>query len=73
MEIANIRARQVLDSHGNPTIEAEGGWRDGRVARASVPSGPSTGRKEALEVRDGDPERFGGAGVLRVHIPPRHK
>ena len=73
MEIAEIRARQVLDSRGNPTIEAEGVWRDGQVARASVPSGPSTGRNEALELRDGDPERFGGAGVLRVHIPPRHK
>jgi enolase len=73
MEIANIRARQVLDSRGNPTIEAEGVWRDGQVARASVPSGPSTGRNAALELRDGDPERFGGAGVLRGHIPPRHK
>jgi enolase len=73
MEIANIRARQVLDSRGNPTIEAEGVLRDGQVARASVPSGPSTGRNAALELRDGDPERFGGAGVLRGHISPRHK
>ena len=70
MEMADIRARQALDSRGNPTIAAEGGWRDGQVARASVPSGPSSGRKEALEVRDGDPERFGGAGVLRDTFPP---
>ena len=45
------------------------------MARSPEPPSrqPSTGRNKALEVRDGDPERFGGAGVLRVHIPPRHK
>ena len=61
--IADIRAREVLDSRGNPTVEAELRLSDGSVGLAMVPSGASTGRYEALELRDGDAGRFGGRGV----------
>jgi len=57
---------EVLDSRGNPTIEVECALNDGTTARAQVPSGASTGRREALELRDGDPSMFGGKGVLRA-------
>ena len=62
--IAEVRAREVLDSRGNPTLEAEVGLSDGASGRAIVPSGASTGSHEAAELRDGDPARFRGAGVL---------
>ena len=64
--ISNIKARQVLDSRGNPTVEAEVFLDNGGFGRAIVPSGASTGSGEALELRDGDPERFGGKGVLKA-------
>ncbi|BEM09166.1 hypothetical protein SM14VA5_16700 [Serratia marcescens] len=64
-EIENITAREILDSRGNPTVEVEMSAA-GVVARASVPSGASTGSREAVEHRDGDPHRFGGKGVLEA-------
>lgn len=64
--ISNIRARQVLDSRGNPTVEAEVFLENGGFGRAIVPSGASTGSQEALELRDGDAERYGGKGVLKA-------
>ncbi len=65
LRIAEIRAREVLDSRGNPTVEAEVYLEGGARGRAIVPSGASTGAFEALELRDGE-ERFGGKGVLRA-------
>lgn len=62
--IIQIHAREILDSRGNPTIEADVALGDGTVGRAAVPSGASTGEHEAVELRDGDPERYGGKGVL---------
>jgi enolase len=64
--ISNISALEILDSRGNPTIMARVLLTDGREARASVPSGASTGRYEALELRDGEANRFKGKGVLRA-------
>ena len=61
--ILDIRAREILDSRGNPTIEADVTLASGATGRAAVPSGASTGEHEALELRDGDPERYGGKGV----------
>ena len=57
MRIADIRGREILDSRGNPTVEAEVILENGIVGRASVPSGASTGENEALELRDGDKHR----------------
>jgi enolase len=62
--IASVRALEVLDSRGNPTVEAEVRLEDGSTGRAIVPSGASTGSHEAHELRDGDPRRYGGKGVL---------
>ncbi|MEA3298200.1 MAG: phosphopyruvate hydratase, partial [Chloroflexota bacterium] len=62
--IESIIAREILDSRGNPTIEAKVTLVDGTVGMASVPSGASTGKHEAVELRDGDASRFGGLGVL---------
>jgi enolase len=62
--IDEIRAREILDSRGNPTVEVEVLLADGSAGRAAVPSGASTGAHEALELRDGDERRFGGRGVL---------
>jgi enolase len=62
--IAAVRAREILDSRGNPTIAVEVTTSDGVRREAAVPSGASTGTREALELRDGDPKRFGGKGVL---------
>ena len=62
--ITRIRAREVLDSRGNPTVEVNIGLSDGAWGRALVPSGASTGANEAVELRDGDPKRFRGRGVL---------
>ena len=64
--ISNIKARQVLDSRGNPTVEAEVYLDNGAFGRAIVPSGASTGSGEALELRDGDTSRYGGKGVLKA-------
>jgi enolase len=64
--IREVRAREILDSRGNPTIEVDVVLEDGTTGRAAVPSGASTGAFEALELRDGDPRRFGGKGVLRA-------
>ena len=64
--ISNIKARQVLDSRGNPTVEAEVYLDNGIFGRAIIPSGASTGAGEALELRDGDPDRYGGKGVLKA-------
>jgi enolase len=64
--IQDIRAREILDSRGNPTVEAEVVLDSGLVGRAAVPSGASTGELEALELRDGDPKRYGGKGVLKA-------
>ena len=63
MRIHAVRAREILDSRGNPTLEVEVALEDGSLGRAAVPSGASTGTKEALEVRDGG-RRYGGKGVL---------
>jgi len=64
MKIEAIAAREILDSRGNPTIEVEVKLADGTVGRAAVPSGASTGIHEAVELRDNDPGRYGGKGVL---------
>jgi enolase len=64
--IENVRAREILDSRGRPTVWAECALRGGSVAAASVPSGASTGRAEALELRDGDRSRYGGLGCRRA-------
>ena len=66
MKISEIRGREILDSRGNPTIEAEVILENGVIGRASVPSGASTGENEALELRDGDRHRFGGKGVTKA-------
>ena len=65
-EIARIYAREILDSRGNPTVEAEVELDTGTIGRAQVPSGISTGTSEALELRDNDPGRYGGKGVLHA-------
>jgi len=64
--IAEIRGRQVLDSRGNPTVEAEVLLGGGARARAIVPSGASTGEHEAVELRDGDEQQYKGKGVLKA-------
>jgi enolase len=61
--ISFVRARQILDSRGNPTIEVDVTLADGSMGRAAVPSGASTGAHEAVELRDGDKGRWGGKGV----------
>ncbi|HSE31086.1 MAG TPA: phosphopyruvate hydratase [Pyrinomonadaceae bacterium] len=64
--IENIHAREILDSRGNPTVEAEVLLADGVLGRAAVPSGASTGEHEAVELRDGDKNRYGGKGVTKA-------
>ncbi|MGA8051882.1 MAG: phosphopyruvate hydratase [Burkholderiales bacterium] len=64
--IVDVVAREILDSRGNPTVEADVLLESGVMGRASVPSGASTGSREALELRDGDPQRYGGKGVLKA-------
>jgi enolase len=64
--IIDIRGRQIIDSRGNPTVEADVVLHSGVVGRAAVPSGASTGSREAVELRDGDPKRFAGRGVLKA-------
>ena len=76
MKISDIKGREILDSRGNPTIEAEVVLENGVTGRASVPSGASTGENEALELRDGDKHRYNGYGVSKAvanineHIAP---
>ncbi len=65
-EISDIRAREILDSRGNPTVECEVLTVAGKLGRAAVPSGASTGSREALELRDGDKQRYLGKGVLKA-------
>jgi len=65
-QIDHIHAREILDSRGNPTVEAEVTLIGGATGRAAVPSGASTGEHEAVELRDGDPKRYGGKGVLKA-------
>ena len=65
-EIADVRAREILDSRGNPTVEVEVLLESGAEGRAAVPSGASTGSGEALELRDGDRRRYAGKGVLQA-------
>ena len=64
--IKDIRAREILDSRGNPTIEADVILADGTIGRAAAPSGASTGSCEALELRDGDKDRYMGKGVKKA-------
>ncbi|MEK7351374.1 MAG: phosphopyruvate hydratase, partial [Nitrospirota bacterium] len=64
--IREIKGRQILDSRGNPTIEAEVTLESGACGRAAVPSGASTGEKEAIELRDGDKKRWMGKGVSKA-------
>jgi enolase len=65
-EIIDIKAREILDSRGNPTVEVEVLIEGGYIGRAAVPSGASTGSHEAVELRDGDKKRYGGKGVLKA-------
>jgi enolase 1/2/3 len=64
--IVDVRGRQIIDSRGNPTVEADVVLDSGIVGRAAVPSGASTGSREAVELRDGDMKRYGGKGVLKA-------
>jgi enolase len=64
--ITSLTAREILDSRGNPTVEVDVLLEDGSFGRAAVPSGASTGEHEAVELRDGDPKRYGGRGVLNA-------
>src|SRR5258706_2132919 len=64
--IVDIVAREILDSRGNPTVEADVLLESGAMGRAAVPSGASTGSREAIELRDGDAKRYGGKGVLKA-------
>jgi enolase len=64
--ITQVHAREILDSRGNPTVEAEVTLESGALGRASVPSGASTGEREAVELRDDDPKRYGGKGVTKA-------
>jgi enolase len=63
MEVINVSALEILDSRGNPTVEANVTLEDWTQARAMVPSGASTGEREACELRDGDKKRYNGKGV----------
>src|SRR5688572_26619263 len=65
-DIADITARQILDSRGNPTVEVDVVLEDGAFGRAAVPSGASTGAHEAVEKRDGDKDAWGGKGVQKA-------
>ncbi len=73
LEIEKVIGREIIDSRGNPTVEAEVWLADGTIGRGAAPSGASTGEFEALELRDGDKSRFGGKGaarLLRTSTPP---
>ena len=64
--ISNVIGREIIDSRGNPTVEVDVILENGVFGRAAVPSGASTGENEALELRDGDKDRYGGKGVLKA-------
>src|SRR4051812_39862706 len=66
MKIAKVHGREILDSRGNPTVEVDVTLENGAFGRAAVPSGASTGEREALELRDGDKQRYNGKGVLKA-------
>jgi enolase len=66
MTISDVFAREILDSRGNPTVEVDVWLKEGYMGQAAVPSGASTGTHEALELRDGDPKRYGGKGVQKA-------
>jgi enolase len=66
MEIVKVVGREILDSRGNPTVEADVHLADGSLGRAAVPSGASTGEHEAVELRDGDPKRYLGKGTRKA-------
>ena len=66
MKIESLQAQEILDSRGNPTIECVATLEDGSTGWVAIPSGASTGKYEAVELRDGDPKRYGGAGVLKA-------
>src|SRR5947208_2780503 len=66
MKLQSLHARQILDSRGNPTIECDAILEDGSMGRAAVPSGASTGTREAVELRDGDKTKYLGKGVLKA-------
>src|SRR5918993_5089074 len=65
-KIVDIRGREIIDSRGNPTVEADVYLDSGVMGRAAVPSGASTGAREAIELRDGDKKRYLGKGVLKA-------
>ena len=65
-KIARVLGRQIIDSRGNPTVEADVILEGGALGRAAVPSGASTGTREAVELRDGDKKRYGGKGTLKA-------
>ncbi|MDE2089042.1 MAG: phosphopyruvate hydratase, partial [Gammaproteobacteria bacterium] len=65
-KIHDVHAREILDSRGNPTVQADVILQSGTLGRAAVPSGASTGTREAVELRDHDPKRYGGKGVLKA-------
>ncbi len=65
-KIVGVHAREILDSRGNPTVEVDIELKSGAFGRAAVPSGASTGEREAIELHDGDPRRYGGKGVLKA-------
>ena len=67
-EIVAVHGREILDSRGNPTVEVELATVSGFVGRASVPSGASTGQNEAVELRDGEKDRYGGKGVTNAAL-----
>ncbi|MFQ5418053.1 MAG: phosphopyruvate hydratase, partial [Myxococcota bacterium] len=69
LTIAAVKAREVLDSRGNPTVAVEVTTSQGSRSQALVPSGASTGAREALELRDGDPGRYGGKGACAAPAP----
>ena len=66
MDITQVKGRQIIDSRGNPTVEADVVLSNGVVGRAAVPSGASTGSNEAVELRDGDASQYGGKGVAQA-------
>ena len=66
LEIEKVIGREIIDSRGNPTVEAEVWLADGTIGRGAAPSGASTGEFEALELRDKDKKRFGGKGVRKA-------
>ena len=66
MKIKDVKAREILDSRGNPTVEVDVILENGILGRAAVPSGASTGEREALELRDGDKSRYMGKGTLKA-------